>query len=396
MKPATSALVALTALNLLNYLDRFVVAGMVAPLKEAFGATDAQIGLLTSVFLVAYMVASPLFGVLARSTRRTALLGAGVLVWSAATVMAGFASGLGQLTASRAIIGVGEAAYATVGPTILGDWFPPQKRSTVLAIFYSAIPVGSALGFLIGGLVSESVGWRAAFWVAGVPGLVLGLLCFRLTEPVPGSMDAAPSRVPLWKLATNTTWMWCVAGYTAYTFSLGALAVWMSAFLQRERGWSMESASVTFGLVVVTTGLIGTMAGGAIDAKVSKGRAAQSLALCGLASLGAAPLLLVAILAEGHTTAIVAMALGCLLAFVAQAPVNAAILNSVDSGARAFAVGMSTLVIHLLGDVPSPWLVGEVSDATGSLASGLAVVPIGFLVGAILWGIGALRLWRRA
>jgi MFS family permease len=412
MKPATSAVVALTALNLLNYLDRFVVAGMVEPLKEAFGAVDADIGLLTSIFLVSYMLASPLFGAMARSLRRTAILGAGVLVWSAATVAAGFAGGFGSLLASRAIIGVGEAAYATVGPSILGDWFPPQQRSTVLAIFYAAIPVGSALGFLVGGLVSESLGWRAAFFVAGGPGLLLGLLCFRLTEPVRGAMDEpanpdsaamqpliAPARSGrrevLWMLATNAQWMWSVAGYTAYTFSLGALAVWMPAFMQRERGWSPESAAITFSGIVVVTGFLGTIVGGAVDARLARGRAAPSLVLCAITALMAAPLLMLALATQDSTICIAATGLGCFLAFVSQAPINAAILNSVGSDARAFAVGMSALMIHVLGDVPSPWLVGKVSDATGSLAKGLVLVPIGFAVAALIWGVGAIALRRR-
>ncbi|MFZ9688279.1 MAG: spinster family MFS transporter [Phycisphaerales bacterium] len=423
MKPATSAVVALTALNLLKYLDRFVVAGMVEPLKKAFGADDADIGLLTSVFLVVYMLASPVFGVMARSLRRTAILGAGVIVWSLATVAAGFAGGFGQLLLSRAIIGVGEAAYATVGPSILGDWFPPERRSAVLAVFYAAIPVGSAMGFLVGGLVSESLGWRAAFWIAGGPGLLLGVLCFRLMEPARGAMDG-PSSVAgasagpsdearlatspppatvaqsrrseaLWSLATNAQWMWCVLGYTAYTFSLGALAVWMPAFMQRERGWSPESAAITFSGIVVVTGFLGTIVGGAVDTRAARGRAAPSLFLCAVTALVAAPLLMVAIGTEDRTTCIAATGLGCFLAFVSQAPINAAILNSVGSGARAFAVGMSTFAIHVLGDVPSPWLVGRVSDATGSLSTGLGLVPMGFAAAALIWGAGALALRRR-
>ncbi|MBM4110086.1 MAG: MFS transporter [Phycisphaerae bacterium] len=416
MKPATSAVIALTALNLLNYLDRFVVAGMVGPLKNEFGVDDADIGLLTSVFLVSYMIASPLFGAMARAMRRTAILGAGVVVWSAATIAAGFAGGFAPLLTSRAVIGVGEAAYATVGPSILGDWFPAERRSTVLAIFYAAIPVGSALGFLVGGLVSEWIGWRAAFWIAGGPGMVLGFLCFKLTEPARGAMDApvvesqypstrpaesAPAarhtgrREALWSLATNAQWNWSVAGYAAYTFALGALAVWMPAFMQRERGWSAESAAIIFSGIVVVTGFLGTIVGGAVDARLARGRAATSFGLCAVTALVAAPMLMLAIGTQDRTVCIAATGLGCFLAFVPQAPINAAILNSVGSDARAFAVGMSTLVIHVLGDVPSPWLVGKVSDATGSLAQGLNLVPMGFAVAALIWGVGAIALRRR-
>ena len=189
--------------------------------------------------------------------------------------------------------------------------------------------------------------------------------------------------------------MWSVAGYTAYTFSLGALAVWMPAFMQRERGWSPESAAITFSGIVVVTGFLGTIAGGAVDARLARGRAAPSLVLCAITALVAAPLLMLAIATQDRTICIAATGLGCFLAFVSQAPINAAILNSVGSDARAFAVGMSTLMIHVLGDVPSPWLVGRVSDATGSLAKGLGLVPIGFAAAALIWGVGSIALRRR-
>ncbi len=398
MKPASSALVALTALNFLNYLDRFVVAGMVEPLKRQFDASDAQIGLLTSAFLVAYLVMSPLFGIAARTMRRTALLGGGVFAWSLATAAAAFTGSFGTLVATRAVVGVGEAAYATIGPSILGDWFAPERRSAVLAIFYAAIPVGSAAGFLVGGLVSESLGWRAAFLWAGVPGMVLALLCWRMTEPARGSMDppvhdASPDAVGRrgwWRLASNPEFMWAVLGYAAFTFALGALAVWMPAFLQRERGWSVESSSLMFGGIVLTTGFLGTILGGALDARVARGRAAPSLRICAVSALIAGPLVMLAIVVDDARLCVVATSLGCLAAFASQAPINAVILNSVDAGARAFAVGMSTMIVHALGDVPSPWLVGAVSDGTGSLTQGLVLVPAGFAVAALVWGLGAI------
>src|SRR5262245_22774861 len=184
-RTAGRALAILTAINLLNYVDRYVVAALVESLKEpgGLGLNDAQIGLLPSAFLVVYMIASPVFGALGDRRARPRLIAIGVFVWSLATVLGGFAVSFATLIAARAMVGIGEAAYGTIAPSMLADHYPRERRGRVLAIFSAAIPIGAALGFVIGGLVDKAAGWRWTFFIAGAPGMALAFVCAKLHDP---------------------------------------------------------------------------------------------------------------------------------------------------------------------------------------------------------------------
>ena len=188
------ALGVLTLVNLFNYIDRWVVPALFETLKHSeYAFSDEQLGLLMTGFVLVYMLTSPVFGILGDRRARPRLVAAGVFVWSLATTLAGFARGFTALFLARAAVGVGEAAYGTISPGMLADYYPRAVRGRVMAIFFAAIPVGSALGFVIGGLVDHAWGWRAAFFVVGVPGLLLALLCLRIPDPPRGAQDEKPS-----------------------------------------------------------------------------------------------------------------------------------------------------------------------------------------------------------
>src|SRR5467141_3363928 len=192
VRRARRALVVLTLINLFNYLDRWIVAALNESIKHCeLRPSDAQLGFLMSGFIVVYMLAAPLFGMLGDTRSRTRLIGLGVGIWSVATALAGFARSYGSLFAARAAVGVGEAAYGTISPALLADYFPRERRGRVFAVFFAAIPIGSALGYIVGGLVDQYFGWRQAFFVAGVPGLVLAVLARRLHDPPRGAQEAA-------------------------------------------------------------------------------------------------------------------------------------------------------------------------------------------------------------
>jgi MFS family permease len=193
---AARGLAVLTFINLFNYLDRFVVASLVESLRASeLKLSDVQSGALMTGFIVVYMVASPLFGVLGDRGSRPRLLALGVFVWSLATAAAGLARSFAALFAARAAVGIGEAAYGTIAPSLLADYFPREKRGRVYAIFFCAIPIGSALGYIVGGWADTHLGWRSAFFVAGLPGLLLALLALTLPDPPRGVMDT-PEEVP--------------------------------------------------------------------------------------------------------------------------------------------------------------------------------------------------------
>ncbi len=396
---ARTALVALTAINLLNYLDRYLVAGVVEPLKSEFAVSDADIGLLTSAFLVVYMVASPLLGLVARRGRRTLLLGLGVLVWSVATIGSGLVGTFAQLLVARAIVGIGEAAYSTVGPALLADHYPPVRRPVALCIFYSAIPVGSALSYIVAGWIGGEWGWRAVFYAGGLPGIVLGLACLALRDPPRGQFDAptpeaiASSRQMsegIAALARNTTYLLATAGYAAFTFAFGALAVWMPNYLEKVRGWSHAESTTTFGIVLVVSGFAGTLGGGVLARRLGSGTR-SSFILCAVCLMLAVPGTLVALYATSAWAILLGLAIASTFSFATQGPVNSVIVNAVDAQTRPFAVGASVLCIHLLGDVPSPWLVGVISDAGHGMTLAMGLVPIAMGVAAAIWFIGGAR-----
>ncbi|PYP45944.1 MAG: MFS transporter, partial [Gemmatimonadetes bacterium] len=371
------ALAVLTLINLFNYLDRWIVAALAESMKHSeLRLSDTQLGSLMTGFIIVYMIAAPLFGSLGDARSRTRLLGLGVAIWSVATALAGLATSYASLFAARAAVGVGEAAYGTISPALLADYFPRERRGRVFAIFFAAIPVGSALGYIVGGLVDHYFGWRQAFFVAGVPGLVLAALALRLYDPPRGAQDSVvgsashahavslggAARAAYAALVRNRPYVLTVLGYAAYTFAIGALAFWTPSFLERTRGIPKAQATVQFGAIVVVTGFIGTYAGGWIGDYFLRVSRQAYLWVSGLVTLVAAPLTLLALAAPRpavYWTAIVAAEL-CL--FASTGPINSAIVNVVSPHMRATAVALSIFTIHLLGDVPSPSLVGLLSD----------------------------------
>ena len=254
---ARSALILLLAINLFNYIDRQVLSA-VLPRMQLDGTIihpndpDAQfkLGLLTSAFMVSYMIFSPLFGWLdGRGTRRWLILGIGVTIWSLASGFSGFATGYAMLLATRCLVGIGEGAYGPIASAMLADAYPLRQRGTVMAVFNMAIPIGSALGFAIGGLISMLTGdWRPAFWFT-FSGLLLGVLCFRrreLPRPVPVSPGTAVSYWEVLRvLARVRSFVLCCAGMTAVTFVLGGVAAWVPTyFFQREARFEVTPTSL--------------------------------------------------------------------------------------------------------------------------------------------------------
>ena len=293
---ATYALAVLTFINLFNYIDRWVVAAVVEPVKRDLGLTDTQMGIIGAGFIIVYAVTSPVFGKLGDVKARPPLIAVGVGIWSIATGLAGFARGFWTLFTARSTVGVGEAAYGTIAPALLADQFPFERRGRVMAVFFAAIPIGSAAGYVIGGWADASFGWRAAFWIAGFPGLLLSLLVLMVKDPPRGQNDAAATAPRAYgSLLTNRPFVLAVLGYAAYTFALGGLGFWMPAFLERERGMARSEATQVFGAIVMCTGFVGTFIGGWLGDRLLTRTRQSYLWVSGVATLLAAPLTFVAL-----------------------------------------------------------------------------------------------------
>lgn len=393
---ALFALLILTLMNMLNYVDRYVPSAVKGLFKKDLDLTDTQTSLPLTAFIIVYMIASPIFGTLAERGNRRLLIAFGVGAWSLATAAAALADSFFTFMLARAAVGIGEAAYATLAPSLLADFYPPERRNRVFTLFYVAIPVGSALGFVLGGVLGEHFGWRTAFLAVGLPGLLVAALALLMKDPVRGAFDEKPAEVISWpdalkSLSKNRVFLFTVAGYTLVTFATGGIADWFAEFLSRDRGMSLSEADLAIGASAVVGGLLGTSAGGFLADRLGKHTRQPYLAISGLAMIPAVTLTVLAIFVVRAPPAIV----GCVLfaqffLWAYNSPVNALLVNSVEPGLRARAFGLSILCIHLFGDVLSPPLIGLVSDATHSLETALVMVPVAVAAGACIWLYG----WR--
>ena len=405
------ALAILAGINLLNYLDRYVVSALLPDLKRApMHLTDFELGTLMSGFLVVYMLAAPIFGRLGDRGSRPRPIAIGVFLWSLATGISGLARNYVQLLAARAFVGIGEAAYGTIAPSLLADFFARRTRGRAFAVFNMAIPVGAALGYVVGGVVREHFGWRAAFYVAGLPGIVLALWILRLPDPPRGAQEGEPAETRSdeaggdtgrrsWavylRLLQQAPYMLTVLGYAAYTFALGGLAFWMPTFLERVRGIPAVQASAGFGEIVVLTGFVGTFVGGWLGDYWLRYSKQAYLWMSGWVTLIGVPAVYLALAAGAPAVFYPALIVAELLLFMSTGPVNTAIVNLVSPKERASAVALSILTIHLLGDVLSPAIIGALSDLS-SLGAAVMVVPVAVAICGVLWLVAARAGGARA
>ena len=380
---ARTALAVLTGVNLLNYIDRYIPAGALPLILATFSASDAQGGLLQSLFMFPYAIVSPLAGALGDRTRRFGVAGVGVLIWSVATFASGLAPTFTILMIARVIIGIGEASYSVVTPPLLGDYYPPEKRTGALTTFYAALPMGSALGFVVGGVVGSHLGWRWAFFLAGIPGLALAfaLRAFR-DPPRTGQAKAAAVRpadeptVGWGELLRYRSYVLNVLSQTIYTFAIGGLAAWMPTYFYRERGLALSQATLIFGGIVCVAGFVGTIAGGKLCDAVARRSRVAAFTVPGLSLILSAPFTWLAILSPTPIVFWPAMFLTLMLLFVNTGPLNAAMTNVLPGAVRARGFGACTMSIHLLGDALSPVLIGFASSRLGLR---LPVVTMGLL-----------------
>lgn len=393
MTPAASssarrALVLLLVINLFCYLDRYVLAAVVPLLKAQFLAGDpdanGKAGLLTTAFLVSYMLTAPLFGWLADRYSRWLIIAGSVAVWSLACGASGLAGSFLALLFTRAFLGIGEAGYGPAAPTIISDLYPVEKRGSVLAWFFMAIPVGSALGYALGGWISHHYGWQAAFFAVAPPGLVLAALCCFMPEPRRGGGHAAKPKLAdylrLLRIPSLTT---NILAQTAMTFAIGGLSVWAPTYIHEERGIPLDKADTLFGLILVVTGLISTLLGGWLGDRLRPRFPGAYFLVSGTGMLLGFPAT-IAMLYLPFPLAWGAIALAMFFLFLNIGPSNTALANVTPPAMRATAFALNILVIHALGDALSPWLIGFTKDH-GSWNLAFGVVSLVMLVAGVIW-----------
>ena len=388
----------MTLLNFVNYIDRYVLPAVAPRIKEELSLTDTQLGFLGSAFLFSYFIASPLFGWMGDRLSRTRLMAVGVATWSLATAGGGLARNFLQMAFARGAVGVGEASYAAISPALISDYYPPDRRGRVFAVFYLAIPVGSAVGYLLGGLLESHFGWRTAFFAVGLPGLLLALLTLSAPDPPRGINDAPEASLEhpgsYWQtlglLARNRDYVMAVLGYAAYTFAVGGMSFWVPIYLNRERAMALDEANYMVGAITVVAGIGGTFLGGYL-ADVLAPRIRQAhLYVSGVSMVLAIPFAWVAFSSGDRTIAMAALLGAEFMVFLSTGPINVVLVSVVPVAIRATAMAVSIFFIHLLGDAAAPIVIGAVSDRVG-LSRAVLIMPVVVGVSAVIWLFAAAK-----
>jgi len=388
---ARKALILLLLINLMNYADRMILSAVEKPIGEKFGRSAAETGMLATAFFAGYMLFSPVFGILADRMRRWVIIGFGVILWSLASGGSGAVPTFSMLILMRVLIGVGEAAYGPVAPTIIADLYPVESRGKKLAWFYAAIPVGSALGYVIGGMFHAN--WHWAFYVTVPPGLILGAMCFFMREPTrAGSVNSArrATKADYLHLLRIKSYVISCAGMTAMTFAIGGIGFFMPRYLEEVAHLKPAESTPIFGGILVVAGLLATLLGGWTGDKL-RGKVKGSYFLVSAVGMivGFPLFLLMLITPFPACWVVIFLAVFCL--FFNTGPSNTIIANVTPPNIRATAYAVNILVIHLLGDVISPPIIGKIRDAT-NMSVAFVVVGVMVLVGGVIWLFGAKHL----
>jgi MFS family permease len=378
-----TALILLTALNLFNYIDRYVLFAVQPLIQSEFHLDDTQIGLLTTAFLICYMVSAPLIGALADRFSRKWIIAAGAIIWSAATLLTAVTYDYRTLFIRHMIVGIGEASFVAIAPAFIADLFPEGKRGRALGIFYVAFGMGPGIGYLLGGQLGHQYGWRAPFYVGAAPGFLLAIAMMFVPEPPRGSTDtiAATYERSSWKgIWGNGAYWTATLGMAMITFAMGGLSDWMPTFLVRVHGMQLDNANYAFGGITLFNGIVATLIGGWLGDKLLRRTRMAYYALSAAAVAIAVPIMWIAIHANGNLM-FAAIFLGEFFLLLNTSPLNAAVVDSVSGKIRASAIAVNVFVIHALGDATSPTLIGYISDRV-SLRTGFAATVVAVVIGA--------------
>lgn len=394
----TFFLVLFIAIATVNYIDRGALNGALINVKTELCLSTAQEGTVVSSFTVGYIAAAPLFAHLSGSPafagKSFRLMGFGLLCFSVGSLCSFFAV---QTTApspafylllmSRALVGVGEAAFLVLAPPFIDRVAPDDKKGLWLSLFYATIPFGMAIGFGLGGFLGGAGHYTLIFIIDAL--LMTPFVLIALSAPVswePQKKEvlscAHETQEPFWmparKLCQQPVYVCLVLGYSAYTFTIGGFSVFAPQFLQYTYAMQQGAANLIFGAITAATGLVGTVAGGWLLERLKKGpmaTAAEAAELSCLLMGLSLPLCFLAFIVKSKPLFLLLLGLGELIIFAKEGPVNSAMLWSVGEDLKPHAMAFSMLVAHLLGDIPSPPILGGLLDHTADYSGTFTCTP---------------------
>jgi len=406
---ATAALWLLLVINLFNYIDRYILAAVLPRIRQEFLAGDPnqyqKAGWLFPAFLISYMCAAPILGWLADRVSRWWLIAVSVTLWSLASGWSGVAGSFVILLCTRAFVGIGEAGYGPAAPTILSDLYPIERRGRTLSYFYLAMPVGGALGYAFGGKISDLLNWHWAFYLVVPPGLILAGLCLFMRDPrTRSTSELRPVRQRATlndyrKLLRTPSYLINTAAMTALTFAIGGISAWVPDYIYSDRGAEFPASdnllgniNLTFGAITAVAGFFATLLGGWTGDLLRKRFANSYFLVSGVAVLFAFPAT-IGMLYIRFPGAWVCIFFAVFFLFFNTGPTNTALANVTSPNIRATAFALNIFVIHLLGDMASPPLIGAIRDRW-NMNVAFFLVSLTILLAGVFWFWGAKYLAR--
>jgi MFS family permease len=395
----------LLLINVLNYMDRTILPAVLPHLQKAFSLTNTEAGLLGSSFLLIYGLTTLPLGVWADRGIRKNIIAICAGVWSIATAFAGFTRNFAQLLITRTFLGIGEAGYAPASLSLIGDFFPPGQRGRILSIWSVSNLLGTALGMILGGIVADKFGWRWAFYMVGVPGLIAAFLIWRTHEPQRGAFDTTADYVNnatttghgnIGKdfltnaqrlLRIPTYWVLLVAFVFSF-FIIGAAQFWIPSYLAGAFHLTASLAGTISGGVLAGSSLVGTLLGGwaadALQRRLPQGR----MIISTVAFLVGSPLTLLALSLHTLIPFISIFVLAIICLSLCLGPLNAILQDIITPVMRATGVGLIMLVAHLLGDAASPSIIGIIADHLSLGTALLVTAPLCLFIAGLVCLLG--------
>lgn len=387
-----SALIIFAIINSMNYLDRYLLPAILPKLIPQFSLSESEAGILVSAFVFGYVIFSPIFGFFGDRFNRPKLMAIGVALWTLATCFTAAADGFLSLLIARIFVGVGEASFVAIAPGYFKDRLSDEAAlQRALSVFFAAVPVGAALSYASGGAIADSYGWRAAFLALGIPGILGALYVGRQPEARRAPTPQSSLRAGVGELLKNKLYMLAVLGYVLNSFALSGVAAFITEY-GVKKGFSLSAVGVFFGVVLLAAGGGGTILGGRIADRLSRGTTNRVRFMFGYVALSAmiaAPLLYFAFTAESPMAFLVCCALAELAVFLGTGPLNAIIVIASPPQLLALSQGMSIFLINLFGSLPSPYLVGLTAER-GLLSEALRLMSLPLLASSMVWICG----WR--
>ncbi|HVE58671.1 MAG TPA: MFS transporter [Pyrinomonadaceae bacterium] len=374
------ALIVLFAINTMNFFDRQILGAVGEPIRKEFALSDAALGALGTAFTLLYAFVGIPLGRLADKIGRRGILSAGVFIWSLLTVGSGLAQSFWQIFALRLGVGVGEASCAPAATSLIGDLFPASRRAKALAIFMLGLPVGVALSFAVSGTIAKDYGWRAAFFVAGIPGVLCAIAVLFLKEPRRGASETFEigeqkrAGSPYKLILSTPTMRWLIISGAIHNFNMYAIGAFITPFLMRYHGADIQSANFVSMIVYGVMGAPGLLIGGLIGDSVMKKRKNGRMLVGTIAIAMSIPFLYFALSQPKGATVVflILMGAGCALMYFYYSTVYSTIQDVTEPGLRGTAMAVYFFAMYVLGASLGPYATGILSDFFTKRAAAVA------------------------